>query len=292
MKIVHLDIIENNIKKYKEFYAVVKNNCYGLGIEVVKLLIKNGIKKFCVNTLEEALKLRRLNKKIYILLLSDFDVDKIKIYKKNKITLTLSSIEKRKYLKNINYEIKLNLGLNRYGLDLKDYFYDCTKRYYTHLPNNFNLDLLKNYKIDHAFTSNRANLNAQLYRLGMALYKDCLEVVEKIKNIWFVKKGQSVGYDYIVNEDSYFAVINIGYYNGLISQNKGRNVYINNRYYKIVSISMNHTFIEVDEFVKINDFVEIIGKNITIDYLKSHLNLLEYEIFTMIHDKIIYKKGN
>lgn len=292
MKIVDLDIIKENLKRInRDIYAVVKNDCYGLGMKkICKLLIDLGVNKFCVNTLEEGIILRELNDKIYILLLSDFDIYRIKEYKKYNITVTLSFIEKKKYLNDLNYEIKLNMGLNRYGLNLKDYYID-NKIYYTHLPNKYDLNNLNNYKIDHFITTKRLDKKSNVVRVGMALYKDSLMIYERIRNIWFVKKGSSVGYNYESLEDSYYGVINIGYYMGLSALNIGRNVYIKNKYYKIVDISMNHSFIKIDKDIKINDKVELLGKNVTIEYISNYLKISDYEVFTMIKGDIIYKKS-
>ena len=62
-ELINLKKIENNVKtiinsskEYKYHIAVVKANCYGLGIKCVKSILLGGANYLAVSSLEEALK--------------------------------------------------------------------------------------------------------------------------------------------------------------------------------------------------------------------------------------------
>ena len=67
------------------------------------------------------------------------------------------------------------------------------------------------------------------------------------------------------------AVIPIGYADGIIRKNTGRNVYINNKTYRIVgNICMDMLFVKVDESVKVGDKVTLIKD---INHIKEGKNI-------------------
>lgn len=125
---VDTNILQDNIKKitaayndYKYYIGVVKGNAYGHGDYIVNDLIKAGINYLAVSSLEEALSIRKYNKKIPILCLEPIDISNILIAEENNITITVESL---KYvqellqvikLKKINIHIKIDSGMNRLG---------------------------------------------------------------------------------------------------------------------------------------------------------------------------------
>jgi len=80
-----------------------------------------------------------------------------------------------------------------------------------------------------------------------------------------VNKGEGVGYGLNPSkEDMLIAVLPIGYANG-IGHDSGRYVIINDKkYYMVGSMSMNMMMIKIDDTVKIDDEVIVLGKNITL----------------------------
>lgn len=122
--------ITKNIKKfiklhadYKYYIAVVKANCYGHGLcnETIKAMMAGGINYFGVATLEEALEIRKIDKKIPILVLSKIELDAVKVAHDNNITLTISNLAyvkqilKIKNLKGLKVHVKIDTGMNRIG---------------------------------------------------------------------------------------------------------------------------------------------------------------------------------
>jgi len=98
----------------------------------------------------------------------------------------------------------------------------------------------------------------------------CMSFYSKILQIKEIKKGEKIGYGAKVTleNDSYVAIIPVGYNNGIGVKNLGRYVYINNNKYNVLSVGMNMSFVLVDKSVKIDDEVVLLdGKNITIGSL-------------------------
>ena len=89
-------ILEINIKNFLHNYkslakiakqsipgATIKANAYGLGDSIIyNILHKNGCRHFFVATIEEALKLRKINLKNNIYVLNGIDINQIKIIQK------------------------------------------------------------------------------------------------------------------------------------------------------------------------------------------------------------------
>ena len=69
---VDIDNLKNNVKNivnyyndYEYYFGVIKGNCYGHGTTyVINELIESGVNYLAVSTLEEALEVRKINKKI------------------------------------------------------------------------------------------------------------------------------------------------------------------------------------------------------------------------------------
>lgn len=131
---VDIDNLKNNVKNilnhynnYEYYFGVVKGNCYGHGTtNVVNELIESGINYLAVSSLEEALEIRKINKKIPILSLEPIRLEYLDICIKNNITITVHDYDYAKELinKKINKKIKIHLkidsGMNRLGFKEKD----------------------------------------------------------------------------------------------------------------------------------------------------------------------------
>ena len=123
-ELINLKKIENNVrtivnssKNYKYHIAVVKANCYGLGIKCVKSILLGGANYLAVSSLEEALKIRKLTN-TRILVLEPIDIKYINKAFKNNITLTISSLEYLNKIKEQEFtcHLKINTGMNRLGI--------------------------------------------------------------------------------------------------------------------------------------------------------------------------------
>ena len=121
--------LANNIKEiiknysYDYYFGVVKANAYGHGIDLIKVMEKNGINYFCVSSLEEAIEARKYTNKP-ILCFGYISLDDIDLAIKNDITLSIISYDYFKELLKVNPKIKVHLkinsGMNRFGIKNKD----------------------------------------------------------------------------------------------------------------------------------------------------------------------------
>ena len=131
---INIDNLKNNVKNiinyynnYKYYFGVVKGNCYGHGTTyVINELIESGVNYLAVSSLEEALEVRKINKKIPILCLEPIRLEYIDICIKNNITITVHDYNYAKELidKKINKMLKIHLkidsGMNRLGFKEKE----------------------------------------------------------------------------------------------------------------------------------------------------------------------------
>lgn len=125
---ISLKKLTHNYKKLEKnfpgFWAVLKDNAYGLGIsEVAQALIWAGCKKFMVADIKEAMAVKKMSKNRYceIAVLNGFFSEKEgRLSVKNKFIPFLSTIEQinlwRKIKGGDNFGIFLETGLNRFSL--------------------------------------------------------------------------------------------------------------------------------------------------------------------------------
>ena len=140
-------------------------------------------------------------------------------------------------------------------------------------------------------------------RLGISMYglvdykdiefKSTFSLYSEVIQINEVEDG-TVGYNgsYKVNGKERIAVIPIGYADGIIRKNTGRNVYINNKPYPIVgNICMDMLFVKVDDSVKVGDKVAIIKDIDHIKEIADYLDTITYEVICSISKRVprIYK---
>lgn len=190
---------------------------------------------------------------------------------------------------------------------------------YTHIYNSSNnADTLNQFKIFEEITSS-VNLEdipivhvcasdatilyeklpyANGCRLGIAMYglvenkqlklHSTFSLYSEIIQINTVTNG-TVGYNgnYKVNGTEKIAVVPIGYADGIIRKNTGRNVYINNKEYTIVgNVCMDMMFVKVDDSVKVGDKVTIIKDIEHIEKIAKHLDTISYEVMCSIGKRV------
>lgn len=137
-------------------------------------------------------------------------------------------------------------------------------------------------------------------RLGIIMYgftsdkslklKSTFKVISEIIQINKLSKCGTVGYDgeyMALNDKEKIAVVPIGYADGIIRKNTGRNVYINNKSYKIIgNICMDMLFVKVDEDVKMFDKVVILKDVSHILEVAKYLETIPYEIICSIGKRV------
>ena len=149
------------------------------------------------------------------------------------------------------------------------------------------------YGYNVSFKEENDGIKNKLRFIRNNLYKRMLNISDSIKNVQInikpavsmytyinqikeVKIGEYIGYgaSYKVKENTKIVVLPIGYANGIGSENNGRFVVINKkRYYVVGEIGMNMMCIKIDNDVKIDDKVEVLGKNITLGMFSRFSNM-------------------
>jgi alanine racemase len=184
-------------------------------------------------------------------------------------------------------------------------------RYYEYQINNFytitkdiSLDMFKIIHIGNSATLLNHNkpdfVNG--IRLGIAMYglnplerkldivlQPAFSLKSEIIQVKSIKKNERVGYslNYKAENDELIGIIPIGYADGIIRKNTGRFVSINNKKYPIIgNICMDMLIVKIDDTIKVNDIVTIIGEDITIDYIANYLDTICYEVICSISDRV------
>ena len=134
-------------------------------------------------------------------------------------------------------------------------------------------------------------------RLGIIMYnlvpnnldlEDTFSVGSRVIELHELE-NETVGYNgsYKVKGKERIAVVPIGYADGIIRKNTGRDVFINNKRYPIVgNICMDMLFVRVDDSVKIHDRVQIIKDNNHIYEIANYLDTIPYEIICLISKRV------
>lgn len=126
--------------------------------------------------------------------------------------------------------------------------------------------------------------------------KPAYKLISEIIQVKKIKKGDHVGYGeiYTAEKDHFVGIIPIGYADGFSLENAGRTVLINKKRYKIIGIvMMGMIIVEIDETVKANDKVTLIGDEIKLIEVSMHNNSTQHETLCRINSNIprVYKKN-
>lgn len=126
--IINLDNIGSNAKaiteKYSEydyFFAVLKSSAYGHGEYIVNELVDNNYNYIAVSYVDEALKIRKYNKDIPVLILEPVSLRDVSVAVENNFTVVVHELGYLESLisvmpkSNLKVHIKIDSGMNRLG---------------------------------------------------------------------------------------------------------------------------------------------------------------------------------
>ena len=237
----------SNITKIKKYIgrqtkicAVVKADAYGVGVRNVCPIISDYVDYFAVVSVKEAMELRQITNTKPILILGAFNLNYIDWCSDNNVMVTISSLDEVKYInkylnKTINVHIKINTGMNRYGIKTQSLLRQVIKEIkrggkinivgaYTHFATKANnLDfidfqyafferMIKEIKEENlvvhcsnSYVSTTDKLkHCNMVRVGFSMYsayyerlniKDVVSIKSQVVFINKIRKGESVGYD-------------------------------------------------------------------------------------------------
>lgn len=311
--------LANNVKTIKKqlssktlLMAMVKANAYGHGLSLIAPVISPQVDWFGVNTIDEALIIRKLDLKNPILItapIADFSTAL-----KNNISICAHSLRYLKSLSSLplSIHLKINTGMNRLGIQPSeiDTALKLIKKsslklegIYTHFHSadtskksvqnqlQIFLPLVKQAKslfpqvLTHCANSsaifNYPDTHLDLVRPGIRLYNNVLTWKARVVQSRLLNLGQIIGYSatFRVKKPLYETVIPVGYSDGLDRR-------FSNQLSFIGRISMNFATIKTPQLLPENSIYEIIGPSQTVDLLAQKINTINYEILSRLNPLI------
>lgn len=317
LKIISRDNLMHNIKCFegKKICAMVKCNAYGHGMKEIVTQIQPFVESFGVVSVDEAHFVRKFTEKPILVCSKIHDFRACKKFGLD--IMVEDELDLRKAVKcglENNLNLKINCGMNRFGAksvislrQFDDFLRENDiklKSIYTHFPctenrartkNNYQKFLELRNQIsqkapicfggsgifDYDFDFDILRLGIGLYGYGDKFLKPVMSVCSYVNKIFFAKKGEFVGYGkkYRVGSEGFFAVVPIGYGDGLRRALGGNFcVKIGGKKYRAVgNICMDAFFVKIDEKVKIGDRVEVMWN--AQEFAKK-CGTISYEILT------------
>lgn len=251
------------------------------------------------------------------------------------VTVSKDYIEKNiDKLKNIKVHLKINTGMNRIGIfpdELKDVFellkdnskiegimshYACADDNYDETKRQYELfkecveSLDYDFKYIHiAATDGSLIINDNISThircgigvLGYSSYetelKPAISLYSTVVACKKVKEGEGISYGHHYHSDgkSYILTLPLGYADGLLRRNTGKEVYIEEEYGQIVgSICMDQMMVKVNRPYPIGTEVEIYGEHIDITKRAKELGTINYELLVDLSDRLtrVYMKDD
>lgn len=322
--------IINNIKLIKtknqksKICAMVKANAYGVGVKQVVKTIAEYVDFFGVSNFLEAKEVKKYtNKKILIV---------GPLYKNNidtNFSYACFSLEDVKYLakknKEINIHIKINSGMNRYGVKTLQEFLEILKiikksklkfeGLFTHFAtvdefveqqNNLFQQFIKLankcdfYPIVHAdnsFVNEKFNHGYDMVRIGFNLFNNnecgflpAVKIKSNVVQVNEIEKEELVGYNrrFIAPKKIKVGVVPIGYADGFDMKNIGLKLKVQGKLCKVLNICMDCFMIDITNTnIKKRDEIYLLDNFNSLKLYAKHLKTSEYEIMT----KFSYLRG-
>lgn len=309
-----IEISEKNLLSNYDFFKkvvgnnqvwpVLKANAYGHGIkQVVEILLKRDFEYFVVDGYQEVLEIRKITNRPVLMIGTILPSNFSKIKWKN-LAIMVQDKESTKELgklnKKIKVHLKVNTGMNRQGVNMRDIrSMICEIRKYknlvlegvmSHLAGTDDMGQIKKFeeamkivegsgvKIKYAHLAATAgaikikNPKINAVRLGIGLYgigkglKPVLRLKSKITKIREIEKGEKVSYGgtFVASKKTNIGVIPVGYFEGLDRRLSNRGfVKYKNKFYPIIGrVCMNMAVIGLGKTkARLFDEVEVVSDN-------------------------------
>lgn len=311
----------NNVLQLKEknpnikLCAMVKANAYGVGVGAVVKVLNNYVDYFGVNCLNEAKKIKPLTSK-KILITGALDYSKIDKHFSYTCNSFLDVFSLTKLNKKINIHLKINTGMNRYGISKISELIKCLvlikksklnlEGVYTHFAttdkfveiqlSRFNkfVSILKKHnfspiihtdnshvfdKDTHGFDMARIGFN--LYNNNLIPYKPVVKIETQITQINYVTQGDLVGYDrrYVATKKRKVAILPIGYADGFDMHYIGLKLTINGKHCTVLNICMDCLMLDITNTkLKKGDKVYILNSANPLSLYARYAHTSEYEV--------------
>lgn len=322
---VEINKILRNLEKIsynKKPCIAVKGNCYGVGLELINILIDKGYDFFCVSTIDEADYIRKISKEVEILILTTIFEEDLEYVREKNYIFTVSDIEILGYLKESDrFHIKIDIGMGRLGISVLEANKNKNEilKYnpegiYAHLPDYQNEELtinqiykfeklIEEYKYNFKYIHIKASHASLKYktdfdnmiRPGIAMYglfSDKKESTEydleealslKVKIGMIKEYSGKIGYSGIDNVSGNVATLFMGYHDGLKQEYRGYELAEG----KIVGkICMCQFMMLLKDKKKAKEYIEIFGKKNSIYKLAEYSNVSIYEVISTLSSRV------
>ncbi len=312
-KIINSKNLLHNLNHFagRRVCAMVKSNAYGHGMREIAEILNGKVAYFGVVSADEGAMLRRYTDAPILICAKTEDFAKCR-----RFDLEVMVENERDILraKNLGMHLKIDCGMHRFGVssEIEMKMIDrlleekgiVLKSIYTHFPctDNFkatekhyrkflNLSSLLSQKtsicfggsgiLQYPFEYDMQRVGIGLYGYGEPSLRPVMQIASHVTKIFHAKRGDFIGYGqkYKVKKDGVFAVVNLGYGDGLFrGLSSNFKVEINSKNYDCVgNICMDAFFVKVDENVRVGDRV-IVMKDAQV--LAKRVDTISYEILT------------
>ena len=136
------------------------------------------------------------------------------------------------------------------------------------------------------------------FRMGNVMYgientslelEDTFHLYCDVLSIKHLSDGQSVGYSKCYEakgEEAYIAMLPIGYGDGFAKSNIGRDIFIRDKHYCIVGVTMDITLVKVDETGSGGDRCTLIAGARHLDEIAEHIHTIAEEELCLLNTRI------
>lgn len=119
----NFDILRGHIAQNVKVIAVVKADAYGYGaVKCAQIFEEKQVDMLAVTTLNEAIEIREAGVETPILVFLPVAEYQVEAFKKYDLTASVDGLDALKNIENegINFHLKVNTGMNRLGVNIKD----------------------------------------------------------------------------------------------------------------------------------------------------------------------------
>lgn len=317
-KIFDLKAVKNNLdyffSKGKKVTIMIKANAYGHGRENILKCLKKYDVKLGVATIFEAEEVRKLTAKNILIVEPITDVSQMR---NNNFEFCVEEIKSLKESLTLGFGkrcyLKLNIGMNRFGIDINDRKYIkkvakllkkdeikgiichfsqledeiITKKQYENFlkirslfSKNLSISFGGSNVINYPFEFDEIRVGIGFYGYENSNVKPILTLKSQILKIEKLKKGDSLGYSsgYIAPSNRVVAIVGVGYGDGINRVLKGFFVKIKGKKCQIIgNICMDCLFADITN-VKCEVGGEVVLERA--DVVAKQLQTISYEVLT------------
>ena len=125
----NIKIIKNFLPKNVKICFPIKANAYGHDLELIASCVNDLVDYFAVSCIYEAIRVRKINKNKKILVLGSVSKNLLNLAISNNVVISIQNLEDIDFIENylssssqkITVHIGINTGMNRMGVDYKNY---------------------------------------------------------------------------------------------------------------------------------------------------------------------------